>query len=175
MLPCGMKMMGCEPGGAGVGGHGGGRIAGGNAGHAAHAEPHGLGGAAGHAVVLERAGGVEALVLEDEAVEAGVFGGAGRVEQRRVALAQGDHAVVGVEERDHLAVAPDAALVERRVGRAALAPAFLQGGGVVVRGGIDGLQKAAAARAIVDDFGDGVARAAARFETDQFSGHEVTV
>ncbi len=59
-------MSGCESGGAGVGGHRRRRVAGGDARHALHAQAHGLRDAARHAVVLERAGGIEALVLEDE-------------------------------------------------------------------------------------------------------------
>ena len=91
---------GLQSGGAGVGGHGGRRVAGGDAGHALHPQAHGLRSAAGHAVVLERAGGIEALVLENQPVKPGVGCGARGGEQRRVAFAQGDHGAVVVQERE---------------------------------------------------------------------------
>ena len=93
-------MIGLQAGGAGVGGHGGRGVAGGDAGHALHAQPQRLRHAAGHAVVFERSGGIEALVLEGEPVEAAILGGPRRVEQRRVALAQRHHARVIVEETE---------------------------------------------------------------------------
>ena len=106
---------GFESGGGGVGGHGGGGVAGGDAGDAAEAEAAGLGGAAGHAIVLEGAGGVEALVLEAEGVEAGVGGGVRGIEEGCVAFAEGDGVVGLAVEGEHFAVAPDAARIEGRI------------------------------------------------------------
>ena len=80
--------MGVMPARGGIGGHGGRGVAGGDAGDAAHAQVEALRGAAGHAVVLERAGGVEALVLEDQGVETAIGGGFGRGQQRGVAFAE---------------------------------------------------------------------------------------
>ena len=76
-------------------------------------------------------------------------------QQRRAAFAQRHHARVVVQERDELAVAPDAALVQRRVGHAALAPQGLQLTGGLRRLAVHRFQQTAALRAIVEHFGDG--------------------
>ena len=110
----------------------------------------GLRRAAGHAVVLERAGGIVTLMLEGQAVEPAVARGAGRVEQRRVAFAQGDHVAVVVEERDELAEAPDAALVERARWRSGASRQSACSSAALARSRIDRLQQPAAARTVVD-------------------------
>jgi hypothetical protein len=98
---------------------------------------------------------------------------AARVEQRRVALAQRDHLPVIVQERNDLAIAPDAALIERRVRHAPLAPDALPiAQAWPSGGGYHGFQQPAAARAVVDDFGDREARAAALLEAGKFRWHE---
>ncbi len=113
---------GIESGGAGIGRHGCGRVAGGDARHALAAESNRLRDAAGHAVVFERSGGIEALVFERQPIQAAVLSGARRVQQRRVAFAKRDDLMVMAIERQQFAIAPDAALVERVVRGAAFAP-----------------------------------------------------
>jgi len=110
-------------------------------------------------------------VLEGQAVEAAVGGRARGVEQRRVAFAQRDDAVVLAEKRDELAVAPDAALIERPVREPALPPELFQIGGTLLER-VCGFEQTAAARAVIDDFGNRVARAARGFETNQFGRHD---
>ncbi len=162
---------GFETGGGGVGGHGGGGVAGGDAGDAAEAEAPGLGGAAGHAVVLEGAGGVEALVLEAERVEAGVGGGVGGVEEGGVAFAEGDGVLGLAVEGEHFAVAPDAARIEGCVRHAAFATEFFEGGGVGRGSGESDFEQASTLRAGVEDAGDGKAGAAGGLKARQFSLH----
>ena len=166
---------GLQARGAGVGRHGGRGVAGGNARHAPHAQAQRLRDAARHAVVLERAGRVEALVLEHQAVEPAVLRGARRIEQRRVAFAQRDHGAVIGQERDELAESPDAALVERRVGGAPGAPQSAQFPGRLGRAVVDRLQQPPAPRAVIDDFVYRETRAAALLETGKLGGHEAFI
>jgi hypothetical protein len=141
-------------------------------GHPLDAQPLGLRRPAGHAVVLERTGGVEPLMLENQAVQPGVGGRARRLQQRCIAFPERHHAVEAVEERDDLAVAPHTALVERRVARPALAPKTLQRLRIFRAAGVSALQQAAATRAVVDHISDREARAAALLKAYKFSGHE---
>ena len=163
---------GVQAGGAGVGGHRCRGISGRDASHALHAQPQGLRRAAGHAVVLEGAGGVKALVLEGEAVKAGVGCRARRIEERRVALPQRDHAIGFRQKRDDLAVAPDAARIEREVTHPPFAPELLERRGVVAPIGINGFEQASAARAVIENVRDAEARAARGREADEFGRHE---
>ena len=100
-----------------VGGHRGRGVPGGRAGHRGRARAHGLGHGHGHAAVLERAGGVLALVLEDEVLVA-------RVARDRLAPVEGG-VPLGVREdgasagQQELAEAPDAAALHRSVSVAA--------------------------------------------------------
>ncbi len=103
-------------------------------------------------------------------VEAAIFGREGRVKQRRVALAQSDHVSVIVEEGKQLAIAPHAALIERRVAHAALAEGALERGGIGIGRGVAGFDQASALGAVVENFGDGEARAAGGIETHQLGG-----
>ena len=115
-ISVGEKDDGLKSRGTGVGGHGGGGVPGGNARHALDAQAKRLRDPAGHAVVFEGAGGIESLVLEGEAVEAGVGRGARGIQQGSASLAQRDHALEIGEEGDKFAIAPDAALIEGLVG-----------------------------------------------------------
>jgi len=104
---------------AGIGGVGGHRrrgVAGGSAGHAAHAQGARLGHAAGHAPVFERAGGVLALVLEVERAHARPRRQRRRGVEVGVALAARDDLRVGQAGGDQFFVAPHTA-TGRRVER----------------------------------------------------------
>ena len=82
-----------------VGRHGCRSVAGGDARHALPVQPNGLRYAARHAVVLERPGGIEALVLERETIQTAIASGARRTQQRRVAFPQRDHLMMMAIER----------------------------------------------------------------------------
>src|ERR1035441_8302318 len=86
-------------------------------------------------------------------------------QQRRAAFPQRYHLREIVQERDELAVAPDAALVQRGVGAAARAPQGFQLIGGLRRFAVDRFQQTAALRAIVQDLGNGEPRAAPLFDT----------
>ena len=94
----------------------------------------------GHAGVLEGAGGVHALVLGEEPVDAGGFGAAGEIVEGGVAFAEGDDVFEVVDDGKQVAETPDAGLVDREAGGAALLPEPAEGAGVgqatvgVVRG-----------------------------------------
>ena len=118
-----------QAGAGGVGGHGGGGVAGGGAGDPLEAALGGDGEGGGHAGVLEGAGGVHALMLGEEPVEAGGGGAAGQLVERGVALAEGDD-VVGLDDGEQVAEAPDAALVDGQGGGAALLPEPAEGAGI---------------------------------------------
>lgn len=113
-------------------------------------------------------------MFEGDRAEATVSSGAGRGEQRRVAFADSDDVFELAFEGEQFAVAPDAALVERGVAHAALAPKGLQTRGIESfrRGGFE---QTAAFRAVVDDVRDGILRAAAAIETNQMGGHEFLI
>ncbi len=66
--------------------------------------------------------GLKPWCLNVMPVQPAVLRRARRLEQRRVAFAQRHHLAVIVQERKQFAIAPDAALVEGRVGHAPLAP-----------------------------------------------------
>src|SRR6185437_10795981 len=152
--------------GARVGRHGCRRIAGRNASDSFFPEPHGLRRAAGHSVVLERAGGIEALVLEDKLVETRVLGGAWGIEQRRVSFAE-RHGERGVLlERQQFPITPDTALIERLIACPPLPPHVLQSGGAFVQYRCGDFQKPTAGGTVVDDFRNGIPRAASGFKTD---------
>ena len=160
-----------ESAGAGVGGHRSRSVAGRDAGHALHPEPARLGNAARHAVVFERAGGIEALVLESELVESAVLRRARAAQQGRVAFAQSHDVPVVIDEREQLAIAPDAALIERRVGHPALAPGPFQRRGIGTPEIVSRFEQPAALRAVIEDFGDVVARTARGVDTNQIRLH----
>jgi hypothetical protein len=151
---------GLQSGGARIRGHGCRRVAGGDAGDARHAQAHGLRGAAGHAVVLERSGGIESLMLEGEEIESAILGGFLRGKERGVSFAQRDYRLVVIEERNHLAIAPHAALIERGVAGAAAAPQRLQHLGGHTIAGVRRFEQRAALRTAINRGGDGEARAA---------------
>ena len=92
-------------------------VAGGGAGHGARADPKGLGDADRHAPVLERAGRVVTLVLEQQPFGAAPAGPAPRGGERRVPLGMGDDLLRRRE--DDLAESPDA---RRRRARSPAAP-----------------------------------------------------
>ena len=79
-----------QAGAGGIGGHGGRGVAGGGAGDPLEAALGGDGERGGHAGVLEGAGGIHALVLGEQPVDADGLGAARQVVERRVAFAQGD-------------------------------------------------------------------------------------
>jgi hypothetical protein len=66
-------------------------------------------------------------------------------------------------------------LIEGRVAHAALAPYCFERYRIDIVEWVGGFQQAAAARAIVDDFGNGEALAAALLEADKFGRHEVSI
>jgi hypothetical protein len=162
---------GLESSGAGVSRHGSGSVAGGDAGHAPHAEPPRLRDSAGHPVVFERSGRIEALVLENQPVEPAIFRRLGRGEQGRVPFPERDHRVEILEKRDHLAIAPDTALIERQITGAARAPDGFHLRGIECPMRIARFEQAAAFRAVVEDLGHRELRAAVRLEAHQFGGH----
>ena len=84
----------------GIGGHGCRRVAGGSAGHPAVSGLAGEGGGDGHAGVLERAGGVHALMLGKEARNAGDAGGLRKFVEWSVAFAQRDDVLLGLQARE---------------------------------------------------------------------------
>src|SRR5438067_651595 len=100
-------------------------------------------------------------MLEREVVEAAVLGRPASRKERRVPFPQGDNGIVIVEERDDLAIPPDAALIERRVAGPAPAPEGFEHDGRGPRAGVMGFEKRAALGAVVNRFGDGKAGAAA--------------
>src|SRR5262249_39219054 len=107
--------------------------------------------------------------------DAAVFGRARRRQERRAAFAQRNGGALVIEERDKLAISPDAALIERRVGETACAPKLLQlVGGLRGRAG-HRFHTPARARGIIEDFGDGIARAAPLLETSKFRRHEASI
>jgi hypothetical protein len=143
-----------EPAGARVGGHRRGRVAGRDAGHAFHTKPARLCHARRHAVVLERSGGIEALMLERDVLESAIGRGARRLQKRRVAFAQRDDIGVIVEKGKQFAIAPDAALLERGVRHPPFAPYALERRGVDTREVVLRFEKTAAFRTVVDDVVD---------------------
>src|SRR5580698_9999633 len=90
-------------------------------------------------------------MLEREAIEARVGCGAWGVEQGRVAFPQGDDGRVVVEKREQLPIAPDAALVEKRITHAALAKYLFQLGSRSLRRTVKHFQQAAAFGAVVEN------------------------
>ncbi len=84
---------GAQPGACRIGSHGGGGVAGGGAGDPLEAALDGDGHGRGHAGIFEGAGGVHALVLGQQPVDAGQLGAAGHLVERGIALAQGDDVV----------------------------------------------------------------------------------
>ena len=93
------------------------------------------------------------------------LGGAGRVEQGRVAFAQGDDVAQVFEKREEFAIAPDAALGEGGVVHAALAPGALEGDGVGGAEVVLSFEEAAAGGAVIKDVVDVEARTTGRVET----------
>jgi len=65
----------------------------------------------GHARVFEGAGGVHALVLGEQPVDAGGFGAAGKIVERGVALAESDDFFQVIDDGQQVAEAPDTGLV----------------------------------------------------------------
>ena len=106
----------------GVGRHGRGGVAGGGAGHPLKATLGSNGQGGGHAGVFERAGGIHALVLGQQPVEAKRGGGAGQVVERGIAFAQRDGVFRAIEDGQQIAEAPNAGLIDGHGGRAALLP-----------------------------------------------------
>ena len=161
-----------QAGARGVGGHGGGGVAGGGAGDPLEAALDGDGEGGGHAGVLEGAGGVHALVLGEEPVDAGDLGAARQLVERRVALAEGDDVVGVVDDGQQIAEAPDAGLVDGHGGGAALLPEPAEGAGIgadcwrcaawITVGGIDGPG--------IDDVVEAVAFGAAKDAVDGIGG-----
>ena len=94
-----------HPGPRGVGGGARRRVAGRGADHGLGAAARGARDGDGHAAVLERAGRVRALELQEDP-RADALGDDGRLDQRRRALVQG-HDGVALLEREVLAVALD--------------------------------------------------------------------
>ena len=158
--------------GGGVDGHAGAGVAGGGAGGATSADQAGVGEGGGHAVVLERAAGVEAFVLEMKAAGAdfGVFGDAVGGLEDGLALAEGDD-FVAAGEGEQLAEPPDAAEGE---GVAALGPAALEpgkvGGAVEFVPAIFHVEQIAALGAGEKGFADGELGAASRTDTFLIGG-----
>jgi hypothetical protein len=111
-----------ESSGARIGGHRCRCVAGRNAGYAFHAQAAGLRDSTRHSVILERSRGIETLMLENQPVESAIFGGGWRGEQRRVPFAQEHDDIEILQERDDLAISPDAALIEWKIAGAAVAP-----------------------------------------------------
>src|SRR5206468_6128311 len=70
-----------------------------------------------HAGVFEGAGGVHALVLGQEPVDACTFGAAGKIVERSVAFAESDDFLRVLNDGEQIAEAPDAGLVYRQAGR----------------------------------------------------------
>src|SRR5947207_13163766 len=114
-------------------------------------------------------------MLEREVVEAAVLGRPASRKERRVSFPEGDDGIVIVQERDDLAIAPDAALIERRVAGPASAPESLEHGGRSPRAGVMRFEERAAIGAIVDRLGNRKARAAAFGEADEFGWHEFLI
>src|SRR5579883_395241 len=148
---------GIEAGGAGVRGHGRRGVARGNAGYAFASQPERLRHTAGHAVVFERAGGIETLMLEGEAIETAVLSSGGCIEQRRIAFAQRHDAAFLAIERQKLAITPDAALIERLITSPSLPPHFLPGGSFGVTEEAN-FEQTSALRAVIDHFSNVKAR-----------------
>ena len=100
-------------------------------------------------VSLKERGGVHALVLGEEPVDAGGFGAAGQFVERRVAFAEGGDVFEVVDDGKQVAEAPDAGLVDRHGGRAALLPEPAEGAGV----GKEALWAGGIAADVADDHG----------------------
>ena len=69
-------------------------------------------------------------MLGEEPVDAGGFGAARKVVERRVAFAEGDDVFEVVDDGEQIAEAPDAGLIDRHGGGAALLPEPAEGAGV---------------------------------------------
>jgi hypothetical protein len=135
------------------------RVAGARTGHRARAGAAGLGERRRHPAVLERAGGVVSVVLEEERIEAGPPRDRRTVEKRRVALGLADDLRVGGVVEHELAEAPHArrAGARRRVvvgddRRVPVGPARVEAraqlGAAGVGCGCDEVEEAAARRAL---------------------------
>src|SRR5712691_5636949 len=155
-----------------VSGHGSRGIAGGHASHALLAEPQRLRHSASHAVVFERAGGIEALMLERQVVESAVGSGSRRRQQWSVAFAERDHLTKVIQEWDQLAIAPDAALVQREIAGPAVAPDRFERSWIGLPIRVGGFEQSAAPRAVIDHLSNGKTRAAGWFETNELGWHE---
>ena len=119
-------------GARGIGGHGGGGVAGGRAGdpRKAFLVRHGKRG--GHAGVLEGPGRVHALVLAVQALVPQLARAVPQVKQRGISFAQGHDFRRVVDNRQQVAKAPHTALVDSRGGKPAGSPAVPQGAGQAV-------------------------------------------
>src|SRR5277367_1447796 len=154
-------------GAGGVGGKAGGGVAGAGADHGLRAEQFRLGDGCGHAGVLERRRRIASLMFQTQRGEAGVLRRARSIVERRIAFKKRDDQRVLIE-RKQFTEAPDAAAVARIVRSRARVPTFAK-----IRDRFQQLerdfdfQRAAATRAHVNLFSDGVLRGA--------SGHDATL
>ncbi len=163
-----------QAGAGGVGGHGGGGVAGGGAGDPLEAALGGDGEGGGHAGVLEGAGGVHALMLGEEPVDAGDFGAAREVVERGVALAEGDDVLEVVDDGEEIAEAPDAGLVDGQGGGAALLPEPAEGAGVGEIAGVRGGVAVGGRRPGVEDVVEAVAGGATKDAIEGIGGDDGT-
>lgn len=74
------------------------------------------------------------------------------VEQWRVPFPQRHHMTLILEKREHLAVTPHSALIERLIAHPPLAPSLLQRPGVASLALISDFEQTAALRAVVNHF-----------------------
>ena len=108
-------------------------------------------------------------MLEDQPVETAISRRFRSGQQRRVPLSQCHDMPRVIEEIDQLAITPDAALLDGGVVTASLAPDALKELRIQLVVVVSYFQQPAAFWASIDYVGDGIARAASRFETDEFS------
>ena len=101
----GMKTLAVSPGGGGVGGHRVGGVAGGRNRQRRRAEERRPGHRGGEAARLEGVGGIERLVLDEQARQPEVAAEPRRVDERRPAFAERQR-LLAVEERHQLAIPP---------------------------------------------------------------------
>src|ERR1035437_5846512 len=109
----------------------------------------------------------EVFPVETQArrVQTAVLRGPAARQQRCAAFSQCDHAREVVQKGNELAIAPDAALIQRGVRGAAPPPQSFQLIGGLRRLAVHRFQQTAAVRAIVEDFGNRKPRAAPFFDT----------
>jgi hypothetical protein len=109
-------------------------------------------------------------MLGEKPVDAGDFGAARKIVERSIAFAESDDFLEVIDDGKEVAEAPDAGLVDRHAGGAALLPEPAKGAGVgeeaVGIGGGAGCSGRLDVRPGVDDFVEAIAPRAAKVAAD---------